>query len=72
VLDESQSEAWRFATGRIMRIVKHAFHQGKLAEETFFKIPNLKSSPVYYTERVVDLWRGAKLRGLDFTQVWPQ
>jgi hypothetical protein len=69
-LDQKRSSVIRFADGRIMRINRHFFDSDALDDAALFKIPNLRVSPTYVTTEFVDLWRSAKLKGLDFREVW--
>ena len=69
-LDLTASTALRFGSGRIMRITKHMFDKRVLAGVDAFKIPDLRVSPTFVTERFVSAWTSAGLRGLEFRQVW--
>lgn len=69
-LDEAASSVLRFSDGRIMRISRYGFRADAIRGLLFFKIPNLRVSPTFVSERVVELWRAAGMRGLEFKQVW--
>ena len=69
-LDEQGSELTRFGDGRIMMIDRHAFRPSPIASVDAFKIPNLRFSPTYVSDRFVDLWKKSGLRGLSFTEIW--
>ena len=66
-LDESAAELVRFRNSeRVMRITKYAFHSEALRDVDCFKIPQFRASPLFLSERFVDLWSAARLRGLEF------
>ena len=69
-LDEEASSIVRFAGGRIMMIREHAFRADVVGENEIFKIPNLRVSRTYVSQRFVDRWTESGLKGLDFNQVW--
>lgn len=68
--DEAASSVLRFSSGRIMHVTKHVFRGDVVAETSAFKIPNLRASPTFVSERFVELWNSAGLKGLDFKMVW--
>ncbi len=65
-LDEANSKLKRFKSGGIMMIDKHVFREKIVRDLHIFKIPNLRSSPVFVSQRFVDLWKSTGLIGLDF------
>jgi len=69
-LDEDASSVLRFSGGRIMRINRHVFRPEVVKGIDVFKIPNLRVSPTYVSQRFGDLWNSADLKGLEFKQVW--
>lgn len=69
-LDEQASGIQRLPNGRIMRITRHAFHPGIVSGVDIFKIPNLRVSPTFVSERFVERVKAAGLRGLIFDKVW--
>ena len=69
-LDESTSSVVRFSEGNIMWIKRYGFRADVVGELDIFKIPNLRLSPTFLSERFVDRWRKAGLAGLDFERVW--
>jgi hypothetical protein len=69
-LDESASSVLRFNDGRIMMIQRHVFRAELVGENYVFKIPNLRVSPTFVSQRFVDQWNEAGLNGLEFKQVW--
>ena len=72
VLDEVHSEVTRFeGSGRIMRIVRHHFREEGLEYLDVFKLPQLRRSHVYVTDRFVRRVAETGLLGFDFEQVWP-
>ena len=69
-LDEQASGILRFTNGRIMRIIRPVFRPDVISGSDIFKIPNLRVSPTYVSERFVERVRAAGLRGLVFNKVW--
>jgi hypothetical protein len=70
-LNEQESSVHRFANGRIMMIQRYVFLPEKIHKVDIFKLSSLRVSPTFVTRRFVDLWKSAKLKGLEFKQVWP-
>jgi hypothetical protein len=69
-LVESESRIMRYSDGRIMKIINYVFQSSILGDVTIFKIPNIRNSPTFVSERFVNLWDSENLKGLKFTQVW--
>jgi hypothetical protein len=69
-LDEQASKVTRFSTGRLMRVTRYVFRATAIGGFDVFKIPNLRVSPTFVSERVVESWSLAGLRGLVFNKVW--
>jgi hypothetical protein len=69
-LDEQASGTLRFTDGRIMRVTRHVFRPEVVAGVDVFKIPNLRVSPTYVSDRFVERAKSAGLRGLSFDKVW--
>lgn len=69
-LDEEASTVMRFSSGRIMDITRYVFRADAIQGIDIFKIPNLRVSPTFLSERIVSLWSAAGLRGLEFNTVW--
>ena len=69
-LDEHASDVTRFAGGRIMRVTRYVFRADAITGVDIFKIPSLRVSPTFLSERVIQLWTSAGLHGLDFRRVW--
>ena len=53
-----------------MRVRHYLFRAKVVASVDIFKIPNLRSSPIFVRRRVVDAWAAAGLRGLEFDTLW--
>jgi hypothetical protein len=68
-LDERSSSLMRFSNGQIMMIQRYAFHQEVIRGMDAFKIPNLRASPTFVSQRFIDEWHKAKLQGLEFRGV---
>jgi hypothetical protein len=69
-LDEPASDILRFANGRIMRITRHAFRAEAVLDVDIFKLPTLRVSPTYVSDRFVDRLKSVGLQGLVFNKVW--
>lgn len=59
----------RFSSGKIMRINRYAFRAELVHAVDVFKIPNLRLSPTFLSERVVNTWRASGIRGVTFEKV---
>ncbi len=71
VLDEERSEILRFRTsGRVMDVTRYVFRASDLRGVDCFKIPQFRVSPTFVSERFVDAWHAAGLRGLEFEPIW--
>ena len=69
-LDESQAEVLRFpGSNRVMRITKVAFHESRVRNVDLFRLP-YRASCTYVSQKFVDRFHQAGLRGLAFTQVF--
>lgn len=68
-LDESSSTLVRFEDGRIMMVQKYIFVRALLKGIDAFKLTNLRVSPTFVSERIVDAWQDCGLTGLRFQQV---
>jgi hypothetical protein len=69
-LDISASELRRFESGRIMGITRHAFIGERLSGVEAFKIPDLRVSPIFYTESVVQRISAVVGATVEFKLVW--
>ena len=70
-LDETASSATRFSSGRVMLIKRYVFRSDVISGIDIFKIPDLRVSPTFVSQRFVDLWNSHGLKGLEFKLVWP-
>jgi hypothetical protein len=68
-LDESACSLRRSKSGEIMHIDRYVFKPQAVLGVEIFKITSIGVSPTFLSERFVDAWRSAGLRGLDFIQV---
>lgn len=71
-LDEEASSVMRLSNGRIIRVNRHVFRSDCIAGHDFFKISNLRVSPIFFSKRAVQLWESTDLKGLAFTRVWSE
>lgn len=69
-LDQRASSVLRFGGGRIMRISQYVFKGERLSGIDIFKIPDLRVSPTFVTNRFVEAWQHAGLEGLEFKEIW--
>lgn len=69
-LDIDSSDVSRFSDGRLMRIRRHAFRSEMLDGVVAFKIPNLRSSCIYLSERAVQVMSPVVSDGLGFEVIW--
>ena len=69
-LDESASSVRRFKDGRIMMVERYVFRAAAVRGIDAFKIPHLRVSPTFLSQRFVDRWNESGLKGLEFKQVW--
>lgn len=70
-LDEGASEVWRFPSGSIMGIRRHALKADVIAGHDIFKLTVPRVSQTFVSQRFVDAWRKAKFKGLEFERIWP-
>jgi len=69
-LDEQESKIKRFQSGGIKFIEGYAFNEKAVRELHIFKIPNMRTSPTFVSEELVDHWCESELTGLNFELVW--
>lgn len=69
-LDEQASDVRRFSNGRVMMVKRYAFRKSVIGASAAFKIPNLRSSPTFFTESLVSAWMAAGIRGVKFEVAW--
>lgn len=68
-LDEKKSDIWRFGDGRLISVRKYVFRSAALAGADLFKIPNLRLSPVFFSEAAMNRWVDSGISGLVFKNV---
>jgi hypothetical protein len=71
-LDETASDIWRFSSGKLMRVARYVFRPEVVSGVDIFKIPNLRVSPTFVSERFVEMVKAARIRGAAFTKVWSE
>jgi len=69
-LDENASVVQRYRDGRILEVIKYAFRTRAIIGLDVFKLSCLQVSPTFVSDRVVDRWKRAGLKGLEFQEVW--
>lgn len=69
-VDIERSSVSRFSDGRIMMIYRYEFDHRVVEGLDVFKVPNKRTSPTFFSERMVEVWRQSGLVGLDFKLVW--
>lgn len=69
-LDESASSVLRFNEGGIMMIQRYVFRADVVRDVDVFKVPNLRVSPTFVSQRFVDRWNEGDLKGIEFKKVW--
>ncbi len=69
-LNEAASAIDRFRDGRIMLVARPAFYKEVIGKTDIFKISHRRASPIYFSQRFVDLWHSAGLTGVEFDRVW--
>ena len=70
-LDIEKSDIKYFSSGRIMRIDRHVFFPKIVEGVDVFRIPQLRASPIFVSDRFADLVRSSGLTGTEFELVWP-
>ena len=69
-LDKASSNVRRFKNCRIMRIRRHVFVAARIEGVEAFKIPDLRVSPIFFSEHAVQVISAAVGPGLEFNAVW--
>lgn len=69
-LDEPASTIWRAPDGAMTQIRKHVFKAEAIGKLTAFYITRIRSSDFYVTDRFVQAWENAGLRGVRFNLLW--
>ena len=64
------SEVIRFKSGKLMYVRRYSFYRDRVLGIEAFKIPQFRSSPVFYSERAAEMILAATRPGLEFRIVW--
>ena len=71
-LDYERAEVQRFrSSGRVMEILRYAFHLELLRDATIFKLPEMLRSRPFVTEVFVERIKESGLLGFEVREVWP-
>jgi hypothetical protein len=70
VLDEAASSILRFKKGGVMMIQRYVFYAEAISGVDIFKIPNLRVSPVFFSNSFVNRWMDSGLKGVKFKKIW--
>ena len=65
-LDVDHSIVKRFSTGRIMRVIEYAFHWDRLEDIHIFRLPELRGSSLFVSDKFKEVVKKNKLEGLNF------
>jgi hypothetical protein len=69
-LDQEKTQGSRLPDGRIELPRIHVFIPEKVKGVDIFKLPDERSGGIYLSERFLQRWKEAKLKGLDFYVSW--
>ncbi len=69
-LDEDHAELVRFSSGRILKILRHAFRPEAVQDVHVFKIPQMLRGSIFVTKEIVAAVRSSGLKGTEFEQIW--
>ena len=69
-LDQSASKVERFSSGRLMFVDSYAFNVHRVEKASIFKIPDLRVSPTFFSQGMVQTIQSLGITGLDFKLVW--
>lgn len=69
-LDHVQSKGWRNDEGRLDVVNYHVFFPSIVEGVDVFKLAEERAGSIYLSERFVQRWQQAKLKGLDFKLAW--
>ena len=69
-LDYSQSEGHRSPRGELAVVKKHVFFPSVVAGVDIFRQKEERGGIIYLSERFLQRWKKAKLKGLDFFLAW--
>jgi hypothetical protein len=68
--DHEKSKGSRLPDGRIEAAILHVFIPSKLESVDIFKHACPRGGHIYLSERFLQRWKQAKLKGLDFYVIW--
>jgi hypothetical protein len=68
--DHEKSKGSRLPDGRIQNAILHVFVPSKLEGVDIFKHACPRRGDIYLSERFLQRWKEAKLKGLDFYLIW--
>jgi hypothetical protein len=69
-LDMEKADLKYFSDGRIMRIARYEFRPDVIRDVDMFRIPQMRSSPIFLSQRFVDAVQQEGLTGAGFENVW--
>lgn len=69
-LDHENTQGSQLPDGRIERPRIHVFLPEKVDGVDIFKLPARRAGGIYLSERFLQRWKEAKLKGLDFYVIW--
>jgi hypothetical protein len=69
-LDQDKTQGSRLPNGRIELPRIHVFLSEKVEGVDIFKLPARRAGDIYLSERFLQRWKQAKLKGLDFYLIW--
>jgi hypothetical protein len=69
-LDQEKTQGSRLANGRIELPRIHVFIPEKVKGVDIFKLVAARAGDIYLSERFLQRWKQAKLKGLDFYLIW--
>ena len=64
-LDEGASDVARTKSGLVWRIRRYVFRSDAVPADSIFKVPNIRSSPVFVSGALIDLIRAASPQGIE-------
>lgn len=69
-LDYDKSEIKRFpSSGRVMKVIKYAFHRSRLKNTTIFKLPEFVKTTCYVTEEFKKVTEENNIKGFKFEEL---
>ena len=69
-LDHVRSRGWRNDEGTLDVVNTHVFFPDVVRDVDVFKLAEKRAGTIYLSERFVQRWKQAKLKGLDFVLAW--